>query len=259
MGDRRRQRLGLRWKFNLTLLPAVAMTVLLLAWVDTAHERQAVSAAHGQHAPAAGAPAEPGPVDPTASPAAAVRRSAVIHAVYAIALLSLIAIGLNTALSQFVLKPIALMDDDIENLERGRWRLPVRRAGRDEIGRAAERVQSMGLTVDALVGHMIRAERMATMALLARRMTAQIEPRVERIAAAVSRLNERADGSGRDAEGEIATASAEILMAVRDLNRACEANLSSTGRRRTSPAAVRGMGRSPCLTSDTASLEKIQG
>lgn len=31
MGDRRRQRLGLRWKFNLTLLPAVAMTVLLLA------------------------------------------------------------------------------------------------------------------------------------------------------------------------------------------------------------------------------------
>lgn len=100
MGDRRRQRLGLRWKFNLTLLPAVAMTVLLLAWVDTAHERQAVSAAHGQHAPAAGAPAEPGPVDPTASPAAAVRRSAVIHAVYAIALLSLIAIGLNTALSR---------------------------------------------------------------------------------------------------------------------------------------------------------------
>ena len=228
-------RRGLRWKFNLALLPAVAMTVLLLAWMDTAHEWQAVVAAHGLHAPGAGAGAVAGLVDPATSPEAVARRSVVIHAVYAVVLLTLIAFGLNAALSRFVLKPIDLIRDGIEKMERGQWRLTQRPASQDEVGRVVESFQMLGLRVDALVGQLIRAERLATVALLATRTTAQIKPRVERIGAAVSRLYEREDGAGREAAGEIATASAEILAAVRGLDRAFEGNLSSTSLKHRDP------------------------
>lgn len=237
------KRRGLRWKFDLAILPAVAMTVLLLAWMDTAHERQAVTAAHGLHAAGAVAGAETGLVDSATSPEAVAGRSVVIHAVYAVVLLSLIAFGLNAALSRFVLKPIDLIRDGIEKMERGQWRLTQRPASQDEVGHVVESFQMLGLRVDALVGQLIRAERLATLAVLATRTAAQIEPRVERIGAAVSRLYERPDGAGREAAEEIATASAEILSAVRGLDRAFEGNPSSTRLKRRDPdrqTAMRG-------------------
>lgn len=219
---------GLRWKFNVALLPVVTIAVLLLAWMDSQHERQAVTAAHALHVAGAGADAAAAPVDPATSPEAVARRSTLVHAIFAAALLLVLAFALNAALSRFVLQPIDLIRDGIEKMERGHWRLSLRPARHDEVGRVVESFQMLGLRVDALVGQLIRAERLATLALVATKTTAQIEPRVQRIGAAVGRLYERQDDVGREAAEEIAIASAEILAAVRGLDGAFEANLSST-------------------------------
>lgn len=215
---------GLRWKFNLALLPAVAVILGVLGLMDSAHEREVVFAAHVMHASdtvSLGA----APLNPT--PEAVARRSLFVHGVYAFGLLSLIALALNLALSRFVLKPLDLVRHDISQMERGHWRLPAHLAEGDEVGSVVESMQPLGLTIDALVAHMIRAERIATLAVLAARTTAKIEPRTTQIGAAVSRLYERPDGASRQAAAQIATATAEILMAVRELDRLFDATLSS--------------------------------
>jgi len=237
-----RQR-GLRWKFNGALLPVVAVTIALLVWLDYRHERQAVMAAHGLHVTAVGAGGTAaGPVDPASSPEAVARRSLVIHAVYSALLLSLIAVSLNAVLSRFVLKPIDIVRDGIEKMERGHWRTPVQSARQDEMGRVVESFQMLGLRVDALVAQLLRAERLATLALVAKKTAAEISPRVERIGAAVGHLQRLPDGPARDAAREIATASAEILRVVRGLDRLFEANLHATASRQ----ALQRTGRDPC-------------
>lgn len=215
---------GLRWKFNLALLPAVAVILGVLGLMDSAHEREVVFAAHVMHASdtvSLGA----APLNPT--PEAVARRSLFVHGVYAFGLLSLIALALNLALSRFVLKPLDFVRHDISQMQRGHWRLPAHLAEADEVGSVVESMQPLGLTIDALVAHMIRAERIATLAVLAARTTAKIEPRTTQIGAAVSRLYERPDGASRQAAAQIATATAEILMAVRELDRLFDATLSS--------------------------------
>ena len=217
-------RYGLRWKFNLALLPAVAVILGVLGLIDSAHERDAVFAAHVMHASGTASSAA-APLNPT--PEAVARRSLVVHGVYAFALLLLIALALNLALSRFVLKPLDLIRHDIGEMERGHWRLTAHLADADEVGSVVESMHPLGLTIDALVAHMIRAERLATLAALAARTTAKIEPRTTQIGAAVSRLYERPDGASRQAAAEIATATAEILIAVRGLDRLFESALSS--------------------------------
>ena len=216
---------GLRWKFNAVLLPVVAVTVILLVWLDYRHEWQAVMRAHGQHTAAMSAGAAAEPVNRATSPQAVARRTLVIHAVYAVVLLSLVALGLNVALSHFVLKPIDLVRDRIEQMERGYWRMPVQLATQDEVGRVVESFQMLGPKVDALVMQLLRAERLATLALVAKKTASQIEPPVQRIGAAVGDLHGSRDGAVRETAQEIATANAEILAAVRALGRPFETGL----------------------------------
>lgn len=237
------ERRGLRWKFNVALLPAVAVILALLGLMDSVHERQVVFAAHAMHSSGTDSAVE-APLDPT--PESVARRSLLVHGLYALGLLSLIALALNVALSRFVLNPISLIRQDIGQMERGHWRLPAHFARQDEVGGVVESVHVMGLTIDALVAHMIRAERLATLASLAARTTAQIDPCTERIGAAVSRLYERPDAVSREAAAEIASANADILVAVRGLDRLFEPAFSATSFRRTDtgspkprPAALR--------------------
>lgn len=211
---------GLRWKFNVVVLPAIAISVAVLGMLDAAHERQAVFAAHVMHASGARTPLEP-------TPESVARQTLVIHGVYAIVLLALIALILNTALSRFVLGPIGLIRGDIEKMERGHWRLPAHLADGDEVGYLVASVQTLGVTLDALVAHMIRAERLATLAAMAATTSARIEPCTERIGAAVSRLYERQDGASRTAARQISSANVEIVRAVRGLNRVFESSCSS--------------------------------
>lgn len=225
----RRPQRGLRWKFNAALLPVVALTVALLVWLDYRHERQAVMAAHALHVEAVGAVAPAGPIDPATSPEAVARRTLVLHAVYAVALLSLIAVGLNTALSRFVLMPIDVVRNGIEQMQRRHWRMPAHPAAQDEVGRMVESFGALGLAVDALVTQLLHTERRTTLAVVANNTAAQIEPRLQRIGAAVGHLQQSRDETVRDAAEEIATATADILAAVRGLDRLFEASLSGPG------------------------------
>jgi hypothetical protein len=223
---------GLRWKFNLALLPAVAVILGVLGLMDSVHEREAVFAAHVMHA-AGTAAAIVAPLNPT--PEAVARGSLFVHGIYALVLLCLIALALNVALSRFVLKPLDLIRHDIGQMERGHWRLPVHPTEADEVGSVVESMQPLGLTIDALVAHMIRAERMATLAALAARTTAQIDPCTQQISAAVSRLYELPDGVCRDAAARIASANAEICAAVHGLDRLFESAFSSASSKSARP------------------------
>lgn len=222
-------RRGLRWKFNVALLPAVAVILALLGLMDSGHERQVVFDAHVMHSSGTDSAVE-APLDPT--PESVARRSLLVHGLYALGLLCLIALALNVALSRFVLNPIRLIRQDIGQMARGHWRLPAHLARPDEVGGVVDSVHVLGLTIDALVAHMIRAERLATLASLAARTTAQVEPCTQRIGAAVSSLYERPDGVSREAAAEIAAANADILVAVRGLDRLFEPAFSATSFRR---------------------------
>ncbi|MBY0493906.1 MAG: efflux RND transporter permease subunit [Cyanobacteria bacterium] len=140
---------GLRWKFNLALLPAVAVILGVLGLMDSVHEREAVFAAHVMHAAGTAAAIVP-PLNPT--PGAVARRSLFVHGIYALVLLSLIALAMNVALSRFVLKPLDLIRHDIGQMERGHWRLPVHPTDADEVGSVVESMQPLGLTIDAPIG-----------------------------------------------------------------------------------------------------------
>lgn len=225
-----RQR-GLRWTFNATLLPVVAVTVGLLILADYRHERDALLAAH--HAPTVARADGTGLTADIRQHLDAVRRrSLLMHAAYGVLLLSVIAAGLNAALSRFVLKPMTIIDAGIRKMERGHWRTPILSARRDEVGCVVENFQLLGLKVDAIVAQLVRAERLATLALLANRATAEISPRVEQIAAAVGELQRLGDGPARVSARAIAVASAEILVAVREFDRLFAASLNRAQSRR---------------------------
>lgn len=94
------------------------------------------------------------------------------------------------------------------------YRRPASRVGDAGDGDDCPGSNSLGPRMEAPGGQLIRAERLATLALVATKTAALIEPRVERIGAAVGRVHERLDVTGeeaRTAAAEIATASAKIL------------------------------------------------
>lgn len=220
------QSLGLRLKFNAVLLPFVAAAVVGLGWLDARQERATLIAAHAMHAPAPDSTGASTPVD-TSDPVLVARRTFLLHAGYAAALVLLIAAGINIALSRFVLTPIERIGDGIEKMERGHWRLPQRPEASDEVGRVVENFQRLGLRVDAIVLQLLHAERLATLAWVARKAATQIEPRVERIAAEASELQQSLDPAARHAARTIATADAEILGAVKSLDRLFDASVQA--------------------------------
>ena len=218
-------RRGLRWKFNAALLPVVAATVLLLGWLDARHERNAVMAAHAFHAQEVSDRVATAATEGATSAAAVARRSLVMHGLYAVALVVLIGFGVNATLSRFVLEPIDRIRDGIEKMERGHWRMPRQPATQDEVGRVVESFHLLGLRVDAIVQQLLRAERLATLALVAQKMTTHIEPRVQRIAAAVGDLHRLPDERARSVAQAVTEASVEILTTLNGLDQLFDANL----------------------------------
>lgn len=218
-------RYGLRRKFNVTLLPVVAGTVLMLGWLDARHERDAVMAAHALHAQEVSAGAAIAAVEGATNPDDVARRSLVMHGIYAVALVILIGSGVNAALSRFVLTPIGRIRDGIEKMQRGHWRMPQQPATQDEVGRVVESFQLLGLTVDAIVQQLLRTERLATLALVAKKTTTLIEPRVQRIVAAAGDLQRLPDERAHDVARAVTAASAEILAALSGLDQLFEANM----------------------------------
>ena len=217
------RRAGLRLKLNLVILPLVVGTMAVFVWLDYRHETAAIMAAHGMHVASAEAGRPIGPVPSNLSPRAVGRRALQIHALHAAVTIVLVMLSMNAALSAFVLKPLAGIQAGIAQMERGQWRARID-APRDddEVGRLLASFQSLGLTVDALVLQALNAERLATAALLAKKMAAQIEPEVERLGAAAAELQRLPDEVAQRAAETVAKAAARIVATSRGLDRVFE-------------------------------------
>lgn len=223
-----RYRPGLRLKLNLVVLPVLAVTIGLFTWLDYRHEVEAVMEAHALHAVPASANAPVGPVRPTTSPDAVGRRALVIHAAFGLAVLALVVVAVNCSVSLLVLQPIERIRQRIERMTRGDWRGSAGQKGDDEVGQLAADFDRLGLAVDALAGQLLHAERLATIALVSKRLESSLVPEVQRIVAALGRLQ----ASGLEADGECALmmdAATRVVGAVRGLDRCFDG--SSFGRR----------------------------
>jgi len=209
--------MGLRLKFNLAIVPIAAGVLAFVVWLDYRHEMAAIMAAHALHSgPIGTMPA--GPVDPETLPEIVARGSLKVHVLYGLLLLALVIASVNTALHVFVFRPLSRMHTRVARIERGHWHDDVEPAGTDEVGRLARTLDVLGLEIGAVVGHAVRAERLAAVALLSRRLTAQLEPEVGQVARIAVDLNRRDEAATRDAGEQLARTAASMLATVRGLD-----------------------------------------
>lgn len=210
------RRTGLRLKVNLVLVPVVAFGIALMVWADYHHEYATLMQAHGAHVSPVGVGTSGGPIDPWTLPGAATRRSLRMHLVYGGLLLGLLVLAVNAVLEFLILRPVALMQRRLAGLQRGQWRGPVEAGGDDELGTLYENFQRLGPEIDALVGQVLRAERLAALALVSKRFELRVEPEVRRIGGIAARLT-ASDGAAARADGEeLGRAAAAILHAVHE-------------------------------------------
>lgn len=214
-----RRRTGLQLKFNLVLVPIITFGIAAMMSADYLHESTTLMEAHAMHVTPVGAPAATGPMDPWLLPDAAARRSLQMHLIFGGILLVLVVLGVNVTLQSLILRPVALIGQRLAGLEHGQWRGPVVATGTDEVGVLHEAFQRLGPEIDALVGHVLHADRLAMLALISKRLEGQIAPEVTRIGQAAARLTSREPIDAR-AEGELlGRAAANILRAVHEYDR----------------------------------------
>ncbi len=215
-----RRKPGLRVKFNLVVVPIVALGIAMMVWADYRHEYATLMEAHAAHASVVGVGAPTGPMDPWSLPAAAARRSLGMHLVYGGVLLAILVLTINVVLHLLILRPVALMRQRLAGLKRGQWRGPVDPGGDDELGSLYEDFQRLGPEIDALVGQGLHAERLAALALVSKHFTLRIEPEVKRIGAVAARLMSTDAADARAEGGELGRAAAAILHAVHEYDAA---------------------------------------
>lgn len=205
---------GLRLRFNLVVVPIVALGMAVMVWADYRHEYATLMEAHALHASVVGGVPPAGPLAPWSLPGPAVQRSLLMHVTYAGVLLLSLVLGLNVILHLLILRPVALMRQRLAGLERGHWRGPMGTTGDDELGSLHRDFQRLGPEIDALVGHALHAERLAMLALVSKRFEQHAEPEVKRIAEIASRLATSHESEARRDGEELARAAAGILKAV---------------------------------------------
>jgi methyl-accepting chemotaxis protein len=213
------RRLGLRARLNSVLVPLVAAVLSLLVVLDYRHEFRSVMDAHSIHAGRIDAATAVEPVQDRTTPDAVAHRTIALHAVVGTFTLLALIVAVNITLTRSVLAPVARVRAGIERLQRGFRAGEPAAASRDEIGDVVLAFNDLGLTLDAVMLHVLHTERLATQALLSKRMAAEVEPEVQRIGIAATRLHEVGDEAVREAAHDIATGAAQILAAVRRLDR----------------------------------------
>lgn len=210
--------MGLRLKFNVVLLALTAITLTLILWTDYRHESSTLMDAHAAHVTAVGAQASGTPVARGMLPDRTARRSLRVHLALAITLLLMMAGVVNATVQSLILRPVASMRDRLGALQRGNWRVPAGPAGDDELGALNAGFQRLGLEIDALAAHGLRAERLATLALVSKRIEARIAPEIAVIGEIAARLTSQATAR-RDGE-RLGRAAADILRAVHEFDAA---------------------------------------
>ena len=212
------QRLGLRAKFNIGLVPLVAAALSILVLLDYRHEFRSVMDAHDIHAGRFDGMAADAPIEDWTTPNAVARRTIRLHAVGGAFTLVVLVLGVNFMLSRLVLTPVARVRTGITRLQHG-LRTDETAESADEIRDVVAAFNDLGLTLDAVLLHALQAERLATLALLSKQIAADIEPAAQQLVVAATRLHQMPDEAARDVGYDIAERVARILAAVRRLDR----------------------------------------
>lgn len=218
-----RRGISLRLKLNLVVLPLLALSLGVVVWADYHHEVEAVMAAHALHSGPVSGEATGGPVSPGTSPGEVAGRALRIHATYGVFVFVLMGLAIDAAVWLFVIRPLRRIQETIALMARGHWRVTPDVVADDEVGRLSGDFNRLGFTIDALAGQLLNAERLATLALLSRRLHVAVEPQVERIGHAVAGLHAgldstTSDGALRRALTEISDAAARIAGSLRALD-----------------------------------------
>jgi hypothetical protein len=206
--------MGLRLKFNLAVVPVVAVLLALVAWADQRHEFAAIMESHAMHAAPVGA-VQQGPVDPATLPETVAGRSLRTHIAYGVLLLVMVIGSVNGALQMFVFWPLERMRKRLDRLEHGHWADPPVGASADELGRFASGLDILGLEIGALAGQLLHADRLAIVALLSRHLATRLEPELQTVVQVASELHARQDEMGRLAGDKLARSAAAMLTTTR--------------------------------------------
>jgi len=212
---RLRTRTGLRGQFNLLVMPLAAGIVAAMIWADYRRESNALMQAHALHGSAVAGGAVSAPLDPSQIPAAVAQRSMRVHAGFGAGLLAALGLILNVALSVLILQPVRSMRARLAAFEHGYWRLPVDATGADELGALQHHLQRLGPELDALVSHLMKADRLTMLALLSRQFERETEADLTRIATIAARFTMTGTPEARRDGHELADAVARIMKAVR--------------------------------------------
>lgn len=204
--------MGLRLKFNLVIVPLVALMTAAMVWLDYRHELVSVVVSPGVHGGVAGT---------------SVRGHIVYGAVLVLALVA----GINTTLDALVLRPIARMRSRLVGMERGHWREAAEPTTDDEMGRFVRSLDALGPEIGALVGQSLQAERLAVLALLSHYLRGELEPDVQGVAQVAVQLNGGSGTDRREAAHELARRAASMFTTIRGLDRAFPGGVTNRARR----------------------------
>jgi len=205
---------GLRLKFNLVLVPIIALSLAVLLWADYQHEFSSLMDAHAGHSVAVGSTEErPRPPDANL-PNDTAARSLKMHVLLGGLIITLLVGAVNVTLQAFVLGPIRAMRSHVVDLEHGRWRGQQPPASNDEVGTLHADFHRLGPELDALMTQSLRAERLSVIALVSRRLSREIDPEVSTLGRTAAELVD----VHPEAANAVARATATIVRAVRQLD-----------------------------------------
>ncbi len=206
----------LQVKLNAVMLPLLLVAVGVLAWADYRHEFASTMDAHGIHVSES---RTIGPVPADTAPGAVAARSLRAHVVFGAAVAVGLALALNAAVGIVILRPIRRIRDHIDQMARGRWQS---RSGEpipdDELGALVEGFGQLGVQMEAIVRHLLQAERLAATALISTRVRAELAPSLDALRAAVAELHAGHVDDPERLAGSVARATATILAVLHELD-----------------------------------------
>lgn len=206
----------LQLKLNAVVLPLVLVAVGVLAWADYRHEFTSTMDAHGIHVSGS---TTIGPVPTDTAPGAVAARSLRAHVLFGAAVGIVLALALNAAVSIVILRPIRRIRDQMDHMARGLWQAKsADRIPDDELGALVEGFGQLGVQMEAIVRHLLQAERLAATAVISTRLRAELAPALETLKAAVAELHTGQIDDPERLAGSVARSTAAILSALHELD-----------------------------------------
>ena len=157
------------------------------------------------------------------------KSSAITHVFHLLITAVAMAFVTNLALSAFVLRPIRRLLAGMRRMERGEWTndLPVRTS--DEIGKLTRGYNALGRNLELKVRCLVRAEKLASVALVAIQLNRELKKPIERIRGSADYLcrHNAFDSESAHAIGRIFDQTERILGLSEKFNRDFSAQFES--------------------------------